>query len=53
MVSREFMKIILGVSEDEELMLKNKRVDQVDSFAYLHSISREDSVCSEQKLFIV
>ena len=37
----------LGISEGEEVMLGNKKIDPVDSFAYLGGIHSKDGGCSE------
>ena len=37
----------LGISGGEEVILSNKKIDQVDSFTYLGSIISKDGGCSE------
>ena len=38
---------ILGISEGEEVVLVNEKINQVDSFTYLSSIISKDGRCSE------
>lgn len=37
----------LGISKSEEVMLGDKKINQVDSFTYLGSIKSKDGGCSE------
>ena len=38
---------MVGVGEDEKVVLDSKKIDQVDRFIYLGSIISKDGGCSE------
>ena len=45
---RETKLLELRINEDETMMLGNKKIDEVDPFTYLGSISSKDGECNEE-----